>query len=171
MYDKEQFRDVIRRTLREFEQVGGAAYSEDAVTLLMMIAAHESGLGTYLRQIRGPALGPFQMEPETLRDMYRTFISVTRRYDFAVAYFVPSKKSLSTPDYIQLLETDLRYAIITARTFFVRFQEPIPTQGTGSEQDHLKALAAYAKKYWNTVHGKATEEEYFLDYMKRGYIP
>lgn len=38
-----------------------------AAELLMKIAAHESSGGTYLHQIRGPAIGPWQMEPGTFR--------------------------------------------------------------------------------------------------------
>lgn len=40
-------------------------YSESAVNLLLMTAAHESRGGTYLKQINGPALGVYQMDQLT----------------------------------------------------------------------------------------------------------
>ena len=68
--NKDQFRDLIRRTLKDI-----TLYSEDAVDLLMMTAAAESNLGEYLRQINGPALGAFQMEPGTHDDIWKNYLN------------------------------------------------------------------------------------------------
>jgi hypothetical protein len=158
MIQPDQLRSVIQRTLKKFEELGGATYSEEAVELLMMVAAHESKLLTYVRQLEGgPALGVYQHEPETIRDLYRVVISKNQKLDFAVAKFVPSAKSLTARDYSELVETDLRYATVLARVHFMRFKEPIP-KGAG--------MAAYAKKYWNTEAGSATEDDYVKAYVE-----
>lgn len=157
MINVNQLRSVIQRTLKKFEELGGATYSEEAVELLMMVAAHESNLGTYLRQLGGgPALGLYQHEPETIRDLYRVVISKNQKLDFAVSKFVPSSKSLSAKDYSELVETDLRYATVLARVHFMRFKEPIPKDNEG--------MAQYAKKHWNTEAGAAKWEDYYMAY-------
>lgn len=69
-FDKNQFRSLILRVLTN---VDPALCSDAAVNLLLGTAAQESEFGKYIRQIRGPALGVFQMEPATfdwLRDKY-----------------------------------------------------------------------------------------------------
>lgn len=158
MINTNQLRNVIEGTLRKFEELGGAKYSEDAVDLLLMIAAHESGRGTYLYQVKGPALGIYQMEPVTFRGLYKDFISKNKTLDFAVSKFVPSSKSLVGSDFAELLVTDLRYATVLARVFFMRFKEPIPTTDIGK--------AEYAKKYWNTELGKATVNDYLTAFKR-----
>ena len=150
---------IVQDTLSIFESVGGAKYSEDAVDLLCMIACHESLCGKYTKQVNGPALGVFQMEPFTHDDLYKSFISQNQKLDFAVSKFVPSHNSLkNNKSYAELLQTDVRYATVLARVFFMRFAEPIPKS--------TLEKAAYAKKYWNTELGKATVRSYYDDYLR-----
>lgn len=136
MIDSTHLREyVIRPVLKDMGH-----YSQAAENLLVMIAAHESKMGTYLKQIDGPALGIYQMEPTTARWL-------DDGYDYRSA---------------QRLEDDLTanllYQTALARVFFTRFEEPLP-----HEKD-LQGLAAYAKKYWNTRAGKATPEDYLDAY-------
>lgn len=116
--------------------------TNNAVRLLEMIAAHESGGFTYQRQINGPALGLFQMEPRTFRDL----CGYVRRKQLKLATEVPCSP--------YRLIFDPGFAAAMARAFFLRFPEPIPNM-----QD-IAALSHYAKLYWNTVRGKATPEQY-----------
>jgi hypothetical protein len=59
---RKQFADVVvTRTLATL----GLPYMFEARALLMAIAAYESSGGRFLVQVRGPALGPWQMEPGT----------------------------------------------------------------------------------------------------------
>ena len=152
-----QYEGVIRDTLIKFEELGGAAFSEDAVQLLLMLAAYESNMGKFIKQVGGPALGIFQMEPETHDDIWKNFILGNKSVNFAVAKFLPSTHSLTKKsDGSELLATDIRYATVMARAFFMRFKEPIP------DSDYDKAR--YAKYYWNTEAGKATINDYFTAY-------
>ena len=72
-FDARQFREcIIRPTLRALEPE--IPHSLVAEELLMLTAAHESHLGTYLKQKGGPALGIYQMEPATYRDLHENFL-------------------------------------------------------------------------------------------------
>lgn len=158
MIQADNFIRVVRETLRQFEAQGGAAYSEQAVKLLVMIASHESDRGTYLWQVGGPALGPYQEEPKTCKDVYENFIRKDKALDFAVSKFLPNRKGLPDGDLTYLLITDLRFSTIMARCFFMRFKQPIP--------DTEIELAQYAKKYWNTELGKASVADYVHAYRR-----
>lgn len=123
--------------------------SESAVRLLMMIAAHESGGFTYRRQVGGPALSMFQIEPLTYRDVIR-YVGVNR-HKFGL---VP----LTVPAYGLVL--DLEFAIAIARLKLWQAPERLP------HCDDIAGLAAYAKRVWNSNLGKASAEKYEADYRR-----
>ena len=52
---------VLRAQVRQSLLMYGLPCSESAITLLVMVAAHESGGFRYVQQIGGPALGLFQI--------------------------------------------------------------------------------------------------------------
>lgn len=145
--DKKQLRELIKETLKEID-----LYSEDAVNLLMGTAAQESHLGTYIRQLgSGPALGIFQMEPSTFKDIMINYL-----------YFKPEllkkilhscKQSMITP--IDIV-WNLKLAICFARLQYYRRPEPLPTTKGG--------YAAYWKQFYNTHLGKGTEQEFINNY-------
>lgn len=120
--------------------------SESALVLLLMIAAHESGGFRFIKQKGGPALGLFQMEPPTFYDCigwlnYRgRFPKVCRRSTHWRLVF------------------DLNYAVLLARVKLWRDDEALPAA------DDLPALAAYAKRVWNSDEGKASAEDYLNAY-------
>ncbi|WP_421276136.1 hypothetical protein [Aeromonas veronii] len=127
-------------------------YSRAAENLLVMIAAHESKMGYYLKQTHGPALGIYQMEPDTVDDINNNFLSKRKELQEAVNDF-----NSPAPD-VDDLKSNLLYQTAMARVFFLRFKEPIPAA------DDLVGLAKYAKKYWNTDYGAATVEDYLNAY-------
>jgi hypothetical protein len=70
MFDINQFReDILTPTL-------GALQFHDAELkeLLVFTCAVESEGGTYVRQIKGPALGIYQLEPNTFTDLWYNYI-------------------------------------------------------------------------------------------------
>ena len=136
-YNKVQFKDLITRVLKEDN-----LYSESAVKLLLGTAAVESQFGTYLKQISGPALSPFQIEPATFRYLKDKY-----------ADKIPS---WATEKY---LEWDLRLAIITARLKYLSIKDPLPP-------NDINALARYWKQYYNTPKGKGTEADFVKAYNK-----
>lgn len=138
---------LIRKALAEFKLPA----SDNAVELLLMIAAHESSGFRYIKQIRGPALGIYQMEPRTFRDLCFYIKDKQER-------FLLLQHNLN----LERLIFDTKFATALARVFFLRISEHIP------EYKDQAALARYAKKYWNTRFGKASNADYLTAYQLYG---
>lgn len=137
-------RYVITPTLEEIPK----GYSPEAVTLLLMIAAHESNGGEWIAQIgNGPARGIYQIELATHDDVWKHSDSIHHNARFMGILNEPKR-----------LFYDLRYQTFVARQKLFMVKEPLPTD--------LMDLAAYAKEHWNTQQGKATPNNYFEAYMK-----
>lgn len=145
MINPTQLRDLITRVLKEIPH----GYSEDAVELMMMIAAHESELGFYLKQMEGgPARGLFGNEP-------KTHDATWEHGDSCKA----NAKLLGIEWSEMRLEYDFRYQIFIARQRLFMFSETIPGRRS------LIKMGEYCKKHWNTEQGKATPEKYINDYL------
>ena len=144
-FNKEQFRELIEDVLREAD-----LYSPSAVELLMLTCAVESNFGTYIKQIKGPALGVFQMEPATHDDIWDNYI----RYH-SIGEFFPYKYSKA-----ELLRYDLRYAIIMSRIYYLRYKYPLPAA------DDVEGLAEYWKRLYNTRFGKGTVKKAIEKYKE-----
>lgn len=138
-------RGAIERAMQRFELPD----SETAVRLLLMIAAHESGGFLYCKQNKGPALGLFQMEPNT--------------YEFCISYLKRTGRfpKLTRTFRAERMLVDTEFAAAFARVYLASIPEPLP-----NDPDDLDALAAYAKKYWNTEAGAATPGKYKRDFLR-----
>ena len=168
MIDFKQFREhVVVQTLRDLEEC--IPYSESAVDLLMMTCAHESRGGTYLKQVQGPALGVYQMEPSTHYDIWDNYLSYNSKLEVEVSCLIETSGL-----HDDMLITSLAYATAMARIHYYRVSEPLPVLpplSTCIDEKHqeglyLWQLAEYAKKHYNTVAGKATPEKYYNDYLE-----
>ena len=143
-FNKDQFRELIEDVLKEAD-----LYSESAVELLMMTCAVESNFGTYIKQVKGPALGVFQMEPNTHNDIWENYLA----YHDNIAEYIDHRSSFT-------LRYDLRHAIIMARIHYLRVPEAL------SKATDLNALAYYWKRYYNTFKGKGTVKKAVEKYEK-----
>jgi hypothetical protein len=140
-YHAKQFRGLIERTLASLDPT---LASESAVLLLLGTAAQESKFGMYLLQVNGPAIGAFQMEPDTFRwltDKYRD------EYPFIAGR------------YPREMEWDLRLAIVMARLRYRVVPAALPST------DPIN-LAAYWKQHYNTAAGAGTPEEFLFNWKK-----
>lgn len=144
-YDVKQFRDLIERTLASIDPVLATPV---AVNLLLGTAAQESSLGRYLRQIHGPAVGAFQMEPAT-------FEWLQAKYEDKY----PEILGRSAQD----MEWDLRLAIIMARLRYRAIPLALPA-------GDIATLAAYWKRHYNTPLGAGTVEEFEANYRRFGIV-
>jgi hypothetical protein len=151
-----QFRGLVTSVLEMFGQKVNSSsfFSEAAVELLMLTAAQETHLGKYLWQIRGPALGVFQMEPNTYLDIWGNWIMYRQSYLNALN----DLWGASGLDWTLRMKADLAYQIVMSRIFYMRIPAPIP-----AATDPI-SLAHYWKKYYNTVYGKGTPEEAYNNY-------
>lgn len=146
---KQQFRTlVIEPVLKEM-----GMYSEEAVRLLLMIMAHESRQGYYIKQTVGPALGVYQMEPATHDDIIK-FLRAKGKVKLVTMWSAPQFEWSTATE----MAGNMYYATAMARAFFLRFPEALPN---GSDAE----LAAYAKARWNTKAGKATADDYLKAYQ------
>lgn len=140
-----QFRArVIRPTL---DHLG--MHSLAAELLLVGTALVESRL-TYLTQIGGgPALGLFQIEPETHDDVWRNFLAFRDRLAAQVEVL-----AAPWPAREQQLVTNPAYACAIARLVYWRAPEELPGPSD------IAGLAGYWRRYYNTLHGKGREEDF-----------
>jgi hypothetical protein len=143
-------------------------WSPAVEVLLLGTAFHESTVAsaTRLHQIKGPAIGIYQMEPFTHFDLWTSFLKYQPILRETVLDMIPKCSlkydsvtgTLSGSDL--LLATDLRYATMMARIKYRQVKEPVPPA------DNFPALAAYWKKYYNTPGGKGTVEEFTRHYVQ-----
>lgn len=141
MLDSAQLRSlIIKPALDDL-----VMYSEEAVELLIFTCAAESNGGTYLKQISGPALGIYQMEPATYNDIWQNFIM---KNSSVLLRFIHGFGINQMPSEDRLIY-DLRFATVMARIFYIRIPEELP------KVYDLDALWKYYKRYYNTSLGKA----------------
>lgn len=145
-------RFVIEPTLKRI-----GLYSHESAMLLLGTAAHESHLGTYLRQHpHGPALGVYQMEPATHDDCWANYLFYRQHLvDRLWSARLPGREP-------SLLITDLGYATAMARIQYLRDPKPVPST--------LKGQAETWKNHWNTAKGAGTVGQY-LEAWERLVVP
>lgn len=148
MYDLKQFHQLIAQVTGE-----QGLYSRAAVSLLLGTAAKESDFGTYLRQLGGgPALGAFQMEPATERDIWDNYLYLGRVKRREAIYKISGVRSYHNNK--NALGLRLGYQICMARLHYRRVPEPLPAY------DDIEGLGKYWKTHWNTLQGKGTVEQF-----------
>lgn len=155
-----QFRDsVIIEPLQALNLYHKGIFSESAVNLLLGTAQIESRMGTYLKQINGPALGVFQMEPATFIDLW---MYLTRKNNDLLRSIMVYLGIASMPN-LNMLVHNLAFSAIMARVKYLIIEEELPAK------DDVKGLARYWKKYYNTSLGKGVEEDFISEYMNNIY--
>lgn len=142
MLDVTQFRElIVRPTLQKMQM-----WSEGAEVLLVGTAIQESGL-IYLKQKpNGPALGVYQMEPFTYKDLRnRLMTDYTKLADRVMAVLSMS-----------VIPTDPDYLVgnMIAATVFARIKYYFDSVAVPAANDE-NALAAYYKRIYNTPQGAA----------------
>lgn len=150
MFDRNQFRELVDDVLTSL-----GLHTPAAVNLLLGTAAQESRFGTFLRQIgKGPALGVFQMEPATERDIWENFL----RYHPELVLVITATTGVTGPG--PHLRWNLAYQIAMTRVHYLRKKQSIPAT------DDVAGLAAYWKQHYNTPIGKGTVEEFAANYRR-----
>lgn len=125
-----------------------------AENLLLGTAATESHLGAYLFQVGGPALGIYQMEPDTFEDIQSNFLA----YRPQLAAKVRSWAAQETADE---LVWNLAYATAVCRVHYRRDPEPLP------DANDVIGMARTWKRHYNTHRGKGTEADFIAAYRTR----
>ena len=150
MLNSKQLRNlIIKPTLQEL-----AMYSEEAEELLVFTCAVESLGGTFLKQLNGPALGIYQMEPETYNDLWQNYIYNKPN----ILLILTSQFSNYNMPPEDKLIYDLRFATVMTRLFYLRIKEALPPK------DNVELIYAYYKKYYNTSKGAANFPDSYRKY-------
>lgn len=144
-------RALIQRTLKPLN-----LYSLSAEELLMATCAQESLLGAYRHQQNGPAIGIFQMEPGDFNDIWQNFLAGKHLADQITAL-----ASTCPPRPIEMQNND-PFAIAMCRVHYLRAPAALPAS------DDLAGLWQYYKKFYNSVLGAATQDEFNRHYKLTG---
>lgn len=144
----------IRPVLARLSEADPRLGSRAAEQLLLGTALAESGLA-HLWQLKGPALGFFQIEPATAEDVYVRYL-LQKRTDLlgAVRTF-----QYSTP-YFDQLACNPCFGAALARIKFWMAKPPLP------EAEDIDGLGAYWKAHYNTPAGKGTAAQWALNYRR-----
>ena len=119
--------------------------SEDARSLIYNTGKVESGYRTLQQYGGGPALGFFQMEPNTALDIWDNYVMYRPKYReklYALGFDDGALK------FCLLSNIGLQAAL--CRLHYRRVPSALP------KADNLKAQAKYWKKFYNTEAGKGT---------------
>jgi len=130
-------------------------WSPAAEELLMATCAQESLMGAYRKQVNGPALGIFQMEPRDHDDIWKNYLAFRNQMS-ADGAKIAGKPELCTAD---MLEFNDPYAIFMCRIHYLRAIKPLP------DAKDLGGLWVYYKAFYNSVNGAATQAEFNRHYQ------
>lgn len=120
-------------------------YSDVAMELMVFTCANESDGGKYIKQIKGPALGIYQMEPETYNDLWANYLNNKPSLMLILNNTFDCNRMPSEDRLIY----DLRFATAMARIHYARIQYPLPSVFC------IDGIWNYYKKFYNTPAGKA----------------
>lgn len=135
MDESQLLHDLIRPALKV---LGDRFYTDSSSILLLATSAQETWCGKYIKQLYGPALGIYQMEPFTYND------TIQRNNEH-----LPD-----APHEADRMVYDFRYATQMARLKYWLDSEPLPAF------DDENGMWKYYKRVWNTSLGDATKEEF-----------
>lgn len=151
--ESQQLLDLI--IVPTLKYMGGGYDSKNARMLLLSTAAIESNCGYYIKQINGPALGVWQMEPRTHLSIYRNCdalktvgVNNSEIYDKLISLNLKMSKVG-----ISRLITSPMYACAMARLKYSMFKEQLP--------DYNYIEGQYS--YWGRLYNTHPESEEGLD--------
>ena len=133
-------------------------YSESAAKLVMGTAVQESGL-VYLHQLgNGPARGVYQMEPETFRWLFNSWVHNRAELYDKLASLLGDWRAGQSPE--TELDGNLYFATAMCRVRYLAVQASLP------DARNLSGLAQYWKQYYNTPAGAGTVEQWLNNYNR-----
>ena len=127
-------------------------YSDDALALIVRTGMAESGY----RALRGygggnPAIGFWQVEPATLFDMMRNYISYRPKYRTILEGM---GMQFDGDDVEMSVMSNLTVQAALCRLHYRRDKDPIPSW------DDLEAQGKYWKRVYNTIKGRGTVKHF-----------
>ena len=170
-----QYRGVIKSTLKFLDDV--IPYSDFAVELIVATGVHEGRNFDFIKQIQGPAISPWQIEPATHNDIWQNYIKYRPHIGIKLLnlagenlifeYLPPEKHKEFIVDFINsgrhedlntTLLGNLYYAIAICRLTYFRKPTRLPNEFT------IQEAAKIWKQDYNTILGKGHVEQFIRDY-------
>lgn len=133
--------EIIRPVLASLNM-----YSEAAVNLMVGTALVESEL-QHLKQIEGPALGIYQVEPFTHDDCWRNYLAHNNDIASVIRNYAGYRFKGTAIPAAEMIG-NLYYATCIARIKYWRDPKPLP------DSDNIEELALYWKRVYNSAQGK-----------------
>lgn len=140
--------EIVRPALRSIHM-----HSQAAENLIMGTAAQESRL-EYVRQLDGPALSLFQIEPATYHDYWDKFLEFRPTIEMDILRAIATDRQ---PPADRLI-WDIRFATIMCRIHYRRISDALP------DPHDVWGMAHYWKRYYNTEKGAGTVDEFVKNY-------
>lgn len=141
---------TIRKIIKKVcEDLG--MYSKDVEDLIIATGNAESGFRA-LEQNKGPAVGFFQIEPDTIDDVLDNYA----RYRPTVMQVLLEYGMIQGEEHFSVM-SNIALQVAFCRLCYRRVPDPIP--------NNLNDMAKYWKKFYNTEKGKGTVK-HFLDANK-----
>lgn len=144
-------KEHIVKPALQFIGLGGSR-AINLVTGTFLAEGYAGGV-TYLKQLSsGPAVGAMQMEPATYNDIWKNFLSGSKRAGLAVLLkqlagdWNTNANGIPKPE---VMTGNLFFAAAMCRVHYLRVPTAIPTA------TDAQALSNYHKQYYNTPLGKA----------------
>ena len=140
---KKEIREVIVWTLNRL-----GMYSEDAEELIYRTGNAETGY-RHLRQVKGPAIGFFQVEPDTIKDIWDNYAMYRPEVQAKLwgLGFDETNMDMSVLGSIAL-------QVAFCRLTYWRYPKPIPPRTL------MEGQAKYWKIAYNTEGGKGTIDHF-----------
>tara|TARA_R110000787_G_scaffold254663_2_gene359957 strand:- start:2199 stop:2726 length:528 start_codon:yes stop_codon:yes gene_type:complete len=156
--DVKDFREqVVRPALQFMDKYIPGMYSEAAENLMVGTALMESDI-SYLVQKGGPALGVYQVEPETYIDITQRYFSVSEfRTQFESIFWDLGYTGTTNKEHLIF---DLRYATIIARIKYFMAPTPLP------DADDIHALGHYWDDIFNANPDVGFADQWEAKYRK-----
>lgn len=136
---------IIKPSLKH---MAGNYDSLNARMLLLATAAIESNCGYYIKQVKGPAEGPWQMEPDTEIDILANCDALKDKY------FLTKVLSMSNSVIPNKLTLNPAYACAMARLKYAMDPKPLPSH------DNKKEIYDVYKRVYNTHLGSSTWDKF-----------
>lgn len=155
MIDVDHLRQYVIRPVLAYL---GFPNQKAAENLLVGTALVESEL-RYLHQVRGPAIGIYQMEPRTHDDIHDWYIL---KPDLSCKMLSFQPNLTIGPPNADEMHGNLYYATAMARLHYWRVPKKLP------DAADIWSLARYWKEYYNTPLGAGEAKEFYNRYLKYG---
>ncbi len=142
-----QIKEIVEYALYKLD-----VYSDDALALVVRTGMAESGYRALKGKGRGnPAIGFWQIEPDTLLDMMRNYINYRPHYRKALEEL---GMEFSGDDIFVSVISNMAVQAGLCRLHYRRDKDPLPSWSD------LEGQAKYWKSVYNTKLGRGTVEHF-----------